>query len=316
MCVVSLMTAGAVSGCRYLAFYRVLVAGLALQTLMGSIQHKISLGIVVVLPEVPTVGVVAESAPCAEALLMVILGFVAAQAVHWGVLVGCTQVTLFAGSDCVQSDEGEPNQIVVKKEFFSPAEVRVALITSPTLLPPVDIILPVTIIAGPPQVLLVTEYRIFPARLPVAGFARHTIAPAVFVLIPVTPVAGLLRFGLVDRPPVAPIAAEPAVLAFESKVGDLMVENRTFPVRLPVAGLALLSKTATMFIIISVTPVAGLLRLRSGVPTRVALIATDPVVLALEGKAGPVVVEDDTFPGHGRMAGLTFSPETPSVDVI
>ena len=101
MCVVSLVTAGAVCGCRYPAFCRLLVAGPAHQALMGSFQHKISLGIVVEPPEVPTVGVMTESALSAEAPFVVILGFVAAQAVHGGVFVGCLQMALFAGGDCV-----------------------------------------------------------------------------------------------------------------------------------------------------------------------------------------------------------------------
>ena len=75
------VTTGAGHGLTGLFFHWLPMAGMALQSLMGSIQLKMGLGVVVKPPETPTIRIVAGSALGAEAPFVFIVRFMTLHAV-------------------------------------------------------------------------------------------------------------------------------------------------------------------------------------------------------------------------------------------
>lgn len=80
--IVILVTAEAARGHADRFFHRFSMAGIAVQPFMGPVQFEVSLAVVVEAPYTPAIGVVAGPALCAQAPPMLIIRFVAAQAVQ------------------------------------------------------------------------------------------------------------------------------------------------------------------------------------------------------------------------------------------
>lgn len=102
-------------------------------------------------------------------------------------------------------------------------------------------------------VFIVVKNRSFPVLRGMASLALTPESAFVFVVVLVTSIAFLFRFLFVDRPLVAFIASDFAVLAFEDKLVFVVVKNRSFPVRRNMASIALPPVSASMDVIQPVT---------------------------------------------------------------
>jgi hypothetical protein len=183
----------------------------------------------------------------------------------------------------MQADKWESGKVMVKKNLFSPALVVMATLTELPFLPFMNIILPVTVIAClfPLLFVFVFENAMFPVRRRMTGFALLPVTISVFRVTFVTPITGLLQFLVRDRPSVAHLTSEFAVLALENKLVFIVVKNRLFPVFRRMAGTALPPVSALVFVVVFVTSVACPLRLLLVNRPFVAFIASNLAVLAL-----------------------------------
>ena len=123
-----------------LVFNRLAVAGEAVQRLMGSVESKLGLGVVIILPEVPAVRVVAVCTVVSETLFMLVSFLVTGDAVARCVLKGSLDMTTFTGGHCMQTDQWETGQVVLESYINAPAALVVAVVTIFPLLTAMSII--------------------------------------------------------------------------------------------------------------------------------------------------------------------------------
>lgn len=94
-----------------------------------------------------------------------------------------------------------------------------------------------------------------------AGFALLSIAALMFIINFMASVAALIKLLIIDRSSMAYLAIDLEVLTIQFKLGFVVVEKRTLPIDWRMAGFALPSIAAVVFIIIFVTSIAGLIEL-------------------------------------------------------
>ena len=131
------------------------MARVAMQPVVGSIQHEIRLGIVVESPQAPAIGIMAETAFCTQAPFVFIIPRVTTDTVRPRVLIGWRQVTGSAGGDGMQPDKREFCQVMVEGNFRFPTRLVVATVAAGSLLASVDITVLVTFVACAAQFLTV-----------------------------------------------------------------------------------------------------------------------------------------------------------------
>ena len=133
-------------------FHGVFMAGAANEPLVRTIQGIVGLGAVVELPKGPTVRVMAEAAIRTETALMNIVGAMATGACRLGILVGRRQVAFLARRRRVQADKGKTRNIVIEKDPFAPTAFVMAVFAPRALLPFMNVVLFVTVVAPRTQV--------------------------------------------------------------------------------------------------------------------------------------------------------------------
>ena len=115
-------------------FNRLPMTGEAFQRLMGAIEPELGLGVVIVLPEGPAVRVVAGRALISQPLFMLVVLFMAGDAVEWCVFEGCSDMTAFTGSDRMYADQRKASHVMLESDIRMPATLIVAFFTSLALL--------------------------------------------------------------------------------------------------------------------------------------------------------------------------------------
>lgn len=117
-----------------------LVARMAMQSIMRARQRVAGLLVVIEEPACPTIGVVTARTVGAEPTDMVRI-LVAARASTRRILERLGSVAFLAGHHRMQSDQWEPRQIMIEDDLLPPARLLVALLAIAAQLTPVRIIL-------------------------------------------------------------------------------------------------------------------------------------------------------------------------------
>jgi len=130
-----------------LASHRGPVAGDAVETLVCAIQHIVCFLIVIECPQFPTIRVVTETAARSKPFAMRVVTFVTIDAGQRCIFIGGSGVTFFARNYGMQADKGESRQVVVKEYFCPPRLLVMAAVACLTLLPFVDIVIPMAAVA-------------------------------------------------------------------------------------------------------------------------------------------------------------------------
>ncbi len=110
---------------------------------VSSLERKVSLPIVIELPEAPSVRVVAELAAWTEGLLVKVVAPVAVVAASRSIVEGCRRMAVLTGRCSVETQEGEPCEVVIEEDTCAPARFLMALPTLLALLSLVNVILQV-----------------------------------------------------------------------------------------------------------------------------------------------------------------------------
>ncbi len=124
------------------------MARVAMQPIVGPIQHEIRLGVVIEAPQAPAIGVVTEPAFWSQAPSVFIIPRVATHTVRLCVLIGWRQVTGTAGGSGMQPDQREFREVMIEGNLRFPTCLVVALVTAGSLLASVDITVLVTTVAS------------------------------------------------------------------------------------------------------------------------------------------------------------------------
>lgn len=241
---------------------------------MFPVEGILGLGIVIELPEPPSIGIMTMSTLRAETPFVLIIRLVTAHAVQLGVLVCVVQVAFFAGSDGVKADQGKRGEIMIEEHFHSPTPLIVTALTIPPFLASVDIILVVTDVAAGPQFfpgcwppvariagdldmfvlegkfrLIVVVDRSFPFLGYVTDFALCIVTPLVSVVMLVTEIARRFALFLKCIIFVTLVACNIAMFVFEGKLGFAVVVKRLLPVHRGMAGFTLFIVAVSMNVI-------------------------------------------------------------------
>ena len=319
-----------------------LVTGLASQILMGALQGKFALPVVIEQPYTPAIGVMALLAGDTEASLVDIVFFMASVAGNVRVLESRREMAFLARNDRMQADKRKLGQVVHEGHFAFPSLLAVALFATLAFLSFVGVGL---LMAGDAlrfqlfrierifvarlaldrlvsaaqrifRILVVVENGLFPIRRGVATLALFAKAPLVRVVLAVAGVTAglqLLHFGIFF---VATLAFDRAVAALQLEPGiAVMVEVGLFP---PIAGMAVLAFLPELARMDVVHPVAGIALLR-GVLVALAGMATlaqGLAVLAAKRKIGLVVIESLLFPRGFFVAIAALFPEMALVRIV
>jgi hypothetical protein len=110
------------------------MAGQALQCFVRPGQAKFGPGIVVELPEIPTVRIVTSGAVVPELLFVFVVPFVAGDAVAPNIFEGGLDMTTFTGGHRMQTDQWKSGQVMFKFDVDSPATLVVAVVAIFSLL--------------------------------------------------------------------------------------------------------------------------------------------------------------------------------------
>lgn len=119
---------------------RCLVAAFAGDPIMGAVQGKIGLFVMVECPHAPPVWVMTLPAGRSQPIFVRIILLVARGAFEFGILKSGRKVTLLARYDGVQTDQGETGQVVIEGHFLFPALFIVASLAALSFLPLVDVV--------------------------------------------------------------------------------------------------------------------------------------------------------------------------------
>jgi hypothetical protein len=209
------------------------VTGLAIDLHMRTIEFVIGLGVVVELPDAPTIGVVAGGAMGAEHELVNIIFLVARIAVQRIHLVAGVQMTFLARHGGMQADEREAGHVMVEYHSLVPLLLVVAARALLTFLVFMYVIVfmagktglaylllvQVTAMAvlagdvlvgalqGELGVLVMGEGGMFPLTGIVTALAFSAVAPGVFVVMLVAFITGGTKFYTIKLAGMAGIAA-------------------------------------------------------------------------------------------------------------
>lgn len=307
---------------------------------MFPVEDVLGLGIVIELPEPPSIGIMTMSTFGAETPFVLIIRLVTAHAVQPGVLVCVVQVAFFAGSDGMDTNQRKFGEIMVKKHLGSPAPLIVAALTHIPFLTFVDIVLMMTIITicskllpgdRPPVAriagdldmfvlegifrLIVVVDRSFPFLGYVADFALCIVTPLVSVVMLVAGIACGLTLILEGFIFVALVARYIAMLVFEGKLGFAVVVKRLLPVHRGMAGFTLFIVAVSMNVIqlvASITVEGCFLISLVGVTT----VACNFYVFFLQWKFSFVVIVTGLFPTLLLVAVVTLFPEASTVGFV
>jgi len=132
---------------------------------MGTLKSKIGGGVMIELPERPTIRVVTAGAVVAERLLVYVVLTVAVRATRGNILEGRGGVTLLAGRGGMQADQRELGQVMIEYHLVTPAGFAVTARAVLTLLAEMHVIGAVAINAACLQ--LIRE------AAPVTGIAQN-----------------------------------------------------------------------------------------------------------------------------------------------
>jgi len=97
-----------------------MMAGLAIELHMSAVEFVIGLGVVIELPDGPSIGVVANGAMGAQGALMNVILFMAGTASQRIYLVARVQMALLARDGGMQADKRKACHVVIKDHALVP----------------------------------------------------------------------------------------------------------------------------------------------------------------------------------------------------
>jgi len=148
MDVVSVVAADTTARSFDLLFGRLGMTGLTAQTLMFAIEGEVSLFVVIKAPESPIVRGMAVGTICTERGFMSVVILVATDAFQCSIFIRLPWMARFTAGDRMLSDERETTQVVVEADVGTERFFVVALFTTVTQLPCMDIFAAVAADAG------------------------------------------------------------------------------------------------------------------------------------------------------------------------
>ncbi len=133
------------------------MTGDAIDALVGPMQGEVGLGIVVEVPDRPTVRIVAAGTGLGQALFVLVIRPMAGSTIGFGVRIGMRRMAFLAGDGGVEAQQWEVRQIVVESNRLGPGVLIVAYRARLALLAAVHIVGLVT-----PQAILLDGIFEFP----------------------------------------------------------------------------------------------------------------------------------------------------------
>lgn len=301
---------------------RRLVAGLAGDPLMGAVQGKIGLLVMVECPHAPPVRVVTLPAGRSQPVFVRIVFLVARGAFEFGILESGREVALLARYDGVQTDQGETGQVVVEGHFFFPALFIVTSLAALSFLPLVDVVclvtgkaidleflfiyrpfmaIPALKFAVPPAqgkvgIAVMVEGGFLPVRRRVTLFTFFSVLAFMRIVLPVTSLTLPLQLYLLRVLAVATLALDLAVFAFQAEFRiPVMIELDFFPRLRGMTGVAFPAEMSAMHVIELMAGIAagGYLFIAL---IRMATVASRFPVFVFQRESSLVVIEGVFFP--------------------
>jgi hypothetical protein len=138
--IVFFMASKTIGGQFDLVFHGVFMAGMTIQTVMGTIQGVIGLIVVIEIPHQPIQGAVTQFALFGQFQFVHIVFFMAGITHDFLILVLTRRVTILASQQWMGTQQRELSDIVVKNNFLDPAFFLVTLSTIVTFLAVVHVI--------------------------------------------------------------------------------------------------------------------------------------------------------------------------------
>ena len=123
------------------------MTGVAIKTIMGTIEFIVGLGVVIETPQLPAVGVVTQATVFSKTLFVNIVRFVAGITVNRGCLEGGRKMAFFTGCDGVLPYQRKLCQVMIENDPVSPVIFIMATFTFLAFLTFVSVIKSMTGIA-------------------------------------------------------------------------------------------------------------------------------------------------------------------------
>ncbi len=119
------------------------MTGVAIQTAVRAGQRVFRLGVVVITPPLPAIGIVTEPAIRSQATFVMRIA-VATRTIQRRILELRRPMTAFATYRRMTSNQRKPGEVVIERTRLAPGDLRVALLAPGAELTLVPIVLPVT----------------------------------------------------------------------------------------------------------------------------------------------------------------------------